>query len=91
MSGSPIDEFMALVQQDAAVQERVALAAQGPDALEAVVREAAAHGFAFTPADLRARLDGQLSDAVLDQVAGGVASPKEWFAEAYAVTLLKRD
>jgi predicted ribosomally synthesized peptide with nif11-like leader len=89
-----IADFLALIRNDAAVQERVAAAAKGPNAAEAILEVAAAAGFTLTADDVRKAIGGELGDGALDRVAGGFRAPAEWFAEAFrmddASTIKKR-
>ncbi len=76
-------EFLAHARTDAALQERLRVALEGPEASHAIVQVAHSAGWVLRAESVQAELDGLLGDRELDGVVGGF-SDKEWFAEVYA-------
>ena len=76
-----LEQFVALVRNDAAVQERVVAASKAEQPVDAILAVAAEAGFQLTADDVKAIFNPELGNAELDSVAGGLSSPNEMFAE----------
>jgi len=76
-----LENFLALVRNDAAVQELVVAASKAEQSVDAILAVAAQAGFQLTADDVKSVFNPELGHAELDRVAGGLASPQEMFAE----------
>jgi|SoiMethySBSTD1v2_1073268.scaffolds.fasta_scaffold601353_3 predicted ribosomally synthesized peptide with nif11-like leader len=76
-----LENFLALVRNDAAVQELVVAASKAEQPVDAILAVAAQAGFQLTADDVKSVFNPELGHAELDRVAGGLASPQEMFAE----------
>ena len=78
-------EFLAHARTDAALQERLRVALESPEASHAVVQVAHSAGWLLQAESVQAELAGLLGDRDLDGVVGGSGwGTGEWFAEGYA-------
>jgi predicted ribosomally synthesized peptide with nif11-like leader len=77
-----LENFLALVRNDAAMQEQVVAASRAEQPIEAILAVAAQAGFQLTEDDVKSLFNPELGNAELDRVAGGLA-PVEMFADAY--------
>ena len=76
-----LENFLALVRNDAAVQERIVAASKAEQPVDAILAVAAQAGFQLTEDDVKSVFNPELGNADLDKVAGGMTSPVEMFAE----------
>ena len=86
-----LENFLALVRNDAAVQERVVAASKAEKPIDAIQAVAAQAGFELTADDVKSIFNPELGTAELDQVAGGLSSPVEMFAEYRSRKSVSRD
>lgn len=76
-----LENFLALVRNDAAVQERVVAGSKSEQPVDAILAIAAQAGFQLTEDEVKSVFNPELGNAELDRVAGGLSSPTEMFAE----------
>ena len=71
MSEDQLAAFIEAIQSDAALQDQIKAAGDDTDAVVAIAKTA---GFVISAEEFKAKTTGELSDAQLEGVAGGVGT-----------------